>query len=154
MSTITTKANQPGHNEYWEYVSTVLFDENWMRYLPLNATILFPLAVEATLKNRTYDEITAYLETHLHLTNQDDDPELKKREAHLQFLYNRSGLTYPRSVKELIDLMIQFGLFQEIKHYGVKRLALTERERIPKPEDVLKLTKKELRILQELRAKI
>jgi hypothetical protein len=137
------------HN-YRNLVSDVLFKAQWIRYLPLDGMIVYPLLIKAALKEKNLEEVISYLKRHLVL--QKDNDFVKQREIDLCSIYERSGYNYPKTVEELLDLIISFGLLQTIKHGNSTRLALIDTDCIPYPENVLTLTRREILILEEMRA--
>ncbi|GIM45624.1 hypothetical protein DNHGIG_11730 [Collibacillus ludicampi] len=144
-STIIPKQNS------WSLVSDVLFKAQWMRFLPLDGMIVYPLLIQAATHKQNLEEVVSYLKRHL--VFQKDKDLVNRREAELRLIYERSGYSYPETVEELLDLIIRFGLLRKITCEDKTRLALIDCGCIPSPENVLNLTRREIQILEAIRTR-
>jgi hypothetical protein len=139
--------------ESMQLVSDVLFKAHWVRYLPLDGMIIYPLLVKAARRAKNREDVLSFLNRHIVFPKNGENVRVRQREEDLRTIFERSGYAYPRTMEELVDLIIRFGLLKKVDQEGKTRLFPIDPNCIPRPENVLNLTERERQILEEIRGR-
>ncbi len=144
-----------GWTEAYICVPSVFFEAGWNYYLPQGINSVIFSVISFIIQGYTKLEILTQMEEEAEklalypfsLVDKQDAhndwyEQLYIREQNCETILMRIGLTYPMTVQDMVQLLIDLGILLEVKHRDVIYLDFILRP-FPQPQDILQLTTEE-----------
>lgn len=145
-----------GWSEEYVRVPTVFYETGWNFYLPQGTNSIIFSVISFIIQGYTKIEIFSQIEEEANKlalypfplammteTHDEWNEPLYAREQKCESILSRIGLAYPATVQEMVQLLIDLGIFIEVRHRDVVYLDFILHP-FPKPEDLLTLTTDEI----------